>query len=109
MIEETEIGASALSDHNLITLRLSFNNNKGREWHWKLNDSLLNDTKITQVLLKELEVYFEITETQEVSAQTIWKAHKAFVRGIFVKIGTRIKKKSKQLEDLLEKMKYLEN
>lgn len=58
MFGESEIATSVLSDHDPASLGFTLGSNVGREWHWRLNESILGDSKITQEFLKDLKIFF---------------------------------------------------
>lgn len=47
-----------------------------------------------------------MNESGEISEATVWEAHKAYIRGIFIKAGSETKKRSKQDKIVLTKEMY---
>lgn len=59
-----------------------------------------------QEIKKELEQYFSINRTEEILPQTLWEAHKAYIRGIIIEIEVK-RIRNKQVNDLLGKIRNL--
>ncbi|CAH2223152.1 endonuclease, partial, partial [Pelobates cultripes] len=59
---------------------------------WRLNESLLRDPQITRQIKTELEAYFNTNTTADISVDTLWRAHKAVLRGLFIKHASYAKK-----------------
>lgn len=71
---------------------------------------MLLDEEIRQIIEKELELYFSINNTLEVSPHTIWEAHKSYIRGVLIKKGTeRKKQREKQTQEILHRIHNLES
>lgn len=70
-----------------------------------MNEALIQDQNVEGKIRKELEQYFPLNETQEVSDATIWEVHKAYIRGILISIGTQKKmERSNKIRTLLSKL-----
>lgn len=80
-----------------------------RSTQWRLNESLLQDKDVLEDVTKELDFYFSTNDTPDCDPGIIWEAHKAVIRGVLIKHGTRIKRKRmEQLNLLLEELTTLE-
>lgn len=76
---------------------------------WQLNESLLQDPEVLADVIKELGHYFNTNVTPDSDARVVWEAHKAVIRGVFIKHGTRLKRvRTAQLNSLLTKLQTLE-
>ncbi|CAH2299481.1 guanine nucleotide-binding G(o) subunit alpha, partial [Pelobates cultripes] len=64
---------------------------KGRG-NWRLNESLLQDSKFVEQIRVELTNYFQINSNGETSVLNTWSAHKAVVRGLFIRQSSYLKK-----------------
>lgn len=74
-----------------------------------MNDSLIQDPGIISKIEQELKVYFEINDTMEVSRATLWKSHKAYIRGILIGIGAGKKReRGKRMASLYGEIQELE-
>lgn len=49
-----------------------------------MNEELIRDEEGAALIARELENYFELNDTGEVTGSTLWKAHKAYIRGILI-------------------------
>lgn len=57
-----------------------------------MNEDQLQDKDILKRIKEELEWYFKINVPGEVNEATVWEAHKVYIRGIFMMVGTERKK-----------------
>lgn len=56
-----------------------------------------------------MKLYFEINKTPDSSPQTVWEFYKAHIRGIFVKLGTQIKKiREKRFTEIMDRIRELD-
>ncbi|XP_040198878.1 vomeronasal type-2 receptor 26-like [Rana temporaria] len=84
-----------------MTLRGHFN--RPPVSHWRLNESLLDDPIIVIEIEKALKEYFLINDTDGISAETLWAAHKASIRGKIIQIATKLKKEKALKVEKLER------
>lgn len=89
----TSIGYITWSDHAPVTLTLSNGPILTGNSPWCLNTFLIKSTNIIEEVRSTLVEYFTINEGSVSSPSTLWCAHKSVLRGIFLKIGAREKKK----------------
>lgn len=61
--------------------------------HWRLNESLLLQTpEVLTDVSEELIAYFETNDILGSDPGIVWEAHKAVIRVVFIKHGSRGKK-----------------
>ncbi|XP_040178291.1 uncharacterized protein LOC120910599, partial [Rana temporaria] len=109
-IVEASIGSFTISDHSPTNCKLEWGEPVAREWHWKINESLLKDPEYEEKIVQEMEGFFSDNEVGEVSPSCIWETHKCFMRGILISMGTQRKRKiGRQIETLLGEIRKLEN
>lgn len=60
---------------------------------WRLNEELLQDKDVEKRIKEELDLYFKINVPGETSEATTWEAHKAYIRGIFMMVGSEKKRR----------------
>lgn len=88
-VVEATIGIISVSDHASVTVKIRFRDMDRRKGHWRLNE------EVGRIKKMEIEQYFSINNTPEVSKATIWEAHKAYIRGKLISLGAGKKKKGK--------------
>lgn len=98
------------SDHAPVTLCRSLSGSTySPEWRWRLNESLLQTPKIQDNVARELTTYFQLKDTPGSDPGMVCEAHKAVIRGILIKHGSRLKKvREAQITKLLEDIQALE-
>lgn len=72
---------------------------------WRVNNSIPQHPTHAQYLSQKLTEYF-LTNTGSVDDPAIlWNAHKSFMRGFFIQIGAKMKKRTtQQIEELTKKI-----
>lgn len=94
----SEIETSTLSDHAPITLTLKVPSLPPRTTNWKLNDQLILDDVDKKAIGEDLALYFKENTLPEISPGTLWEAHKAFIRGKLLELGSRKKRERTHLQ-----------
>ena len=104
-----DIGTIDLSDHAPIYLTVDLDL-PPRNTLWKLNSGLLNDPCFKQDIRKEMSVFLEFNDNDEVSPLILWDTMKAVLRGKIIAIASHKKRQRKKaLEELQQKLKNLES
>lgn len=91
-VMEVAIGNMLFSDHAPVSLQIKIGETHTQGLGWRLNEDLLQDKDILERIKEELEWYFKINVPGEVNEATVWEAHKVYIRGIFMMVGTEKKK-----------------
>lgn len=95
---------TTLSDYSPVTMKMKILGSQNRPKSWRLNEELIQHKETEDKIKKELEQYFERNDTKEISEATLWEAHKAYIRGFLIAIGTREKKgKDKEYGKIIKK------
>lgn len=77
---------------------------------WRLNLSILNNTKLKETLKEEIKTYLELNDTGEVNPSILWDALKAVRRGNITAKTTLIKRlRLEKLNKLQSKLKELQD
>lgn len=76
----TNIEMTSLSDHAPMTMKIKIPEVQKQPNSWKFNKDLL-DKQEEETLKKELEQFFLFNDTGEIAENTLWEAHKAYIRG----------------------------
>lgn len=96
VFNDAVIDPITLSDHAPITISFELEDHIRGTWQWRHNESLLTEELaeklIRQEIKEELEFYFKTNKNVDNLPQTIREAHKTYIQGIFVKIGSTMKK-----------------
>lgn len=90
---EALIGSITLSDHAPTSCTLEMGEAESREWHWKINETLLKESEYEGKLKQELDYFFIINDTGETTPFCIWETHECVMRGIFIAMGAHRKRK----------------
>ena len=70
---------------------------------------LLNNQQITEEIKKEMKICIEMNENETITAQNLWDAVKAVLRGRFIAIQAYLKKQEKsQINNLTLHLNQLE-
>lgn len=86
------------SDHSIVIMSfVSQFVNPSKIFHWKLNEALLSDPAVKSEVEIAISDYFSLNDTDDISAESLWAAHKVTVRGRLIQISSQLKK-SKRLE-----------
>lgn len=108
-IESTGIGSITFPDHAPVSIKWKLGKKNLPFSGWKLNEDLLHDRVIDQRIKEEIEFYFKTNLVGETSEAVVWEAHKVYIRGILIKVGTeRKKKEAKERLALQENIQKLE-
>ncbi|CAH2272682.1 Hypothetical predicted protein [Pelobates cultripes] len=91
-VSECKIGEITWSDHSPVTLDLKDEFQFRGKGTWRLNDSLLHNEKFVATIREELTAYFKLKTTPDITESTAWSAHKAVLRGLFIKQAAHIKR-----------------
>lgn len=74
-------------------MRYALLDTQARQWPpWRLNESLLQDPEILADVVKEVVHYFDTNITPDSDNGVVWKAHKAVIRGVLIKHGSKLKR-----------------
>lgn len=84
-VKEVSIDNISVSDHAPVNLVISLSRTTPKRGNWRLNESLLNDKVFFEQVRRELELFFELNRTPEISPMIVWETHKVFIRGILIK------------------------
>lgn len=103
------MGLQTISDHAPIAIALNLLEPIARPNTWRLNSSLLTDPILLPKLTSSLNEYFTHNITPEADPLMVWQAHKCYIRGELIQMGTRRKKETdKEIVKLTNKIRELE-
>ena len=76
---------------------------------WRLNNTLLNNKKVTEEIRKEIKRFLETNDNESMTTQNLWDSAKAILRGRFTVIQSNLKKQEKhRIDSLTLHLKQLE-
>ena len=88
-----EIIPSIFSDHNAVRLGVNYKRKTIKYPNiWKLNNTLMNNQKITEEIKKEIKICIETNENENTTTQNLLDTVKAALRGKFIAIQVYFKK-----------------
>jgi len=108
--KKIQIIPSIFSDHNAVRLDLNYRRKTIKNSNlWRLNNTLLNNQKITDEIKKEIKICIETNENENTTTPNLWDTVKAVLRGKFIAIEAYLKKQEKsQINNLTLHLKRLE-
>ena len=68
---------------------------------WRLNNTFLNNQQVTEEIKREIENFLETNDNENTTAQNLWDAAKAVLRGKFIVVQSYLKKQEKYRIDYL--------
>ena len=107
-LKKNEIISSIFSDHNVVRLDVNYRKKTIKNTNiWRLNNTLLNNQRITEEMKKEIKIFIEMNENA--TTQNLWDSVKAVLRGRFIAIQAYLKKQEEsQITNLTLHLKQLE-
>lgn len=93
MTPSTDIGGFLWPDHAPIYLELKISEHKKTRGIWRLNDNLIKDKDCESDIRKAIKEFLLIHEKDETTISMQWKTLKCVLRGLFIKHGSRLKKR----------------
>lgn len=109
LLTAATIDPMLLSDHNPISMTLTFSLSQAHLPIWCLDNSLLTDLDITQKITTYLTQYFQENDSADVSPATLWAAHKCVIQGELISLAAKRRKARKaHIKDLSKRIYSLE-
>lgn len=109
LVEKSDIGVNALSDHAPVSLEMQPPRPLKRTIYWKLNRLLLLDDNFIKLLEEQTDLYLNINDKEDTDPRTVWGAYKAYMRGGIILYTSSKKKERLRLQNYLEiKIKRLD-
>ena len=109
-VKKIEIISSIFFNHNAMRLGINYRKKTVKNTNtWRLNNTLLNNQRITEEIKEEIKKYLEKNDDENTMIQNLWDAAKAVLRGKFIAIQAYLKKQEKsQINNLTLHLKELE-
>ena len=107
-VKHSKYHSIVISDHSPLQLDLQMPNSSTKHRTWRFDPLLLADKDFINFINSQIDYFFEINITPEVSYSTIWEAFKAYVRGQIISYSAnlqsmrhlRLTELSRQIKDL---------
>ena len=108
--KKIDIMLSIFFNHNAIRLDISYRKKSVKNTNTsKLNNTLLNNQEISEEIKEEITKYLDTNDNENTTAQNLWDAAKAVLRGKFIAIQSYLKKQeTSQINKLTLHLKQLE-
>jgi len=75
--KKVEIIPSLFSDHNAVRLDVKYRKKTIKNTNiWRLNNMLLNNQQIMEKMKKEIKIYIETNENENMTTQNLWDSVK---------------------------------
>lgn len=108
-VQQKCIKVMAISDHTPVSMDVGIMGILRAPFHWCLNESLLHKKQVTADVVEKLSLYFLENDEGDTDPLTICQAHKSFIRRMFIRHGSRLKRRrAKQIATLLSDIHALE-
>ena len=100
--KKIEIISSIFSDHKAMRLDINYKKKTVRNTNtWRLNNMFLNNQQVTGEIKREMKIFLETNDNENMTTQNLWDAEKAVLRGKFITIQSYLKKQEKHRIDNL--------
>lgn len=87
-----KIKDTPLSDHSMISLSIQGSLLRPSSPIWRIKEHIIKDPIQISELTKTLNEYFLLNNVDNISAETLWAAHKVVIRGKLIQISSQLKK-----------------
>ena len=98
--KKIEIMSSILSNHNAMRLDINYRGEKAvkNTNTQRLKNTILNNQEITEEIKEENKKYLETNDNENTTAQNLWDAAKAVIKGKFTTIRSYFKKQENNIK-----------
>ncbi len=103
LVEQTDIGPIALSDHAHVTLEMQPLRPAERSFSWKINASLFHDDNFIEFLEMQTDLYLEVNDCNDSDPRLVWEAYKAYMQGMIISYSSKKKKEHIQEQSQIKK------
>ena len=101
-LKKIEIISCIFSDHKAMRLDINYKKKTVRNTNtWRLNNTFLNNQQVTGEIKREIKIFLETNDNENMTTQNLWDAEKAVLRGKFIAIQSYLKKQEKHRIDNL--------
>lgn len=109
LVKHSKYYSIFISDHWPLQLDLHITNNSTRQRTWHFDPLLLADKDFANFISNQIDSFFKINTTPDISYSTIWKALKAYIRWQIISYSVYLQSMwNLQLTNLSRQMKDLD-
>lgn len=100
-VRSSQIHTTTWTDHAPVTIQIANTSSIPSLFVWHVNNQILQLPSNTSHLQQKLEEFFEINTGSVADPAVLWHAHKSYIRGFFIQLGSKLKKsKVQRFEEL---------
>lgn len=85
------IGSITFSDHAPVFVDIDLLPPTPKQWRSKLNDSLIQTPEVREEISRELSNFFSSNVGFCSAPRMVWEAHKIYILGVLIELGSRVK------------------
>ena len=107
--KKIEIVSCIFSNHNAMRLDINYKKKTVRNTNtWRLNNTFLNKLQVPEENKREIKIFLETNDNENMTTQNLWDAAKAVLGGKFIAIQSYLKKQEKlRIDNLTLHLKQL--
>ena len=100
--KKIEIVSGIFSDHNAMRQDSNYKKKTVSNTNtWRLNNTFLSNQQVTEEIKREIKIFLETNDNENMTTQNLWDAAKAVLTGKFIAIQHYLKKQEKHPTDNL--------
>lgn len=103
-----EYHSIVISDHAPVSLHIHFSQGRPPTKFWRFNSHLLSEPKFKDFVASQIQLFFEINDTQDTSTDILWESFKAYLRGQIISFISGFRKsersKLKEISDEIQRL-----
>lgn len=90
------------TDHCAVSINIASTLPRSHDTTWCMKDFMLTHPSLNKEIEKSISDYFKDNDTNDISALTLWEAHKPVIRGRMIQLATKFKRERKIMFSKLE-------
>ena len=84
------------SNHNAMRLYINYRKKTVRNTNtWRLSSTFLNNQQVSEEIKREIKKFLQTNDNENMTAQNLWDAAKAVLRGKFTAMQSYLNKQEK--------------
>ena len=106
--KKAEIMSSIFYDHNTRRLDINYKKKTVRNTNTRRVNMFLNNQQVTEEVKREVKIFLQTNDNENMTTQNLWDAAKAFLGGKFIAMQSYLKKQKHRIDNLILYLKQLE-